>query len=73
MIDTSQLSPDLVKGIASNLGWNKDEDIEPFLAQIAEMTPVRALRCYAAWHLGYGEWAEIFINGIDELREAETK
>lgn len=73
MLDTSKLSPELVKSIASNLGWEKDKNIEPYLDQIATMTPQQALRCYAAWRLGDGEWADMFIDGIDQLRKAETK
>ncbi len=70
MIDTSKLSPSLVKGIASNLGWEDDQPIEPYLAKIAQMTPEQALGRYSEWHLGDEGWARIFINHIDQLRKA---
>lgn len=70
MLDTSKLSPRLVNGIASNLGWDEDDPIEPYLEKIAKLTPEQALRRFAEWHLGDKEWADIFINGIDALRKA---
>lgn len=73
MLDTSKLSPSLVKDIASNLGWDEGEDIEPYLDRIAQLTPEQALRRFAEWRLGDGEWADIFINRIDQLRRAEEK
>lgn len=70
MLDTSKLSPSLIKSIAFNLGWDEGEDIEPYLEKIAKLTPEQALRRFAEWHLGDGGWADIFINGIDDLRKA---
>ena len=73
MIDTSKLSDHLVKGIASNLGWEDDESIEPYLEKIAQMTPEHALGRYSEWYLGDAEWARTFIDYIDQLRKAEEK
>lgn len=73
MIDTSQLPTSLVKGIASNLGWDEGDDIEPYLEKIAKLTPEQALRRFAEWHLGDKEWADMFINGIDALRKAYSE
>ena len=74
MIDTSKLPRFLIEDISSNLGWGeKGESIEPYLEEIAKLTPERALGCFAEWRLGDKEWADIFIKGIDALRKAETK
>jgi hypothetical protein len=69
-MNTRKLDPDLVKDIASNLGWEKGEDIEPYLEEITRMTPEQALKCFAEWTLGDRGWATIFIRHIDQLREA---
>lgn len=73
MIDTSKLPKKLIRDIVQNLGCEKNEDIQPYLEQIAMMTPEQAFRCYIAWNLGDGRWADIFISGIDALRKAESK
>jgi len=70
MIDTSKLPIGLVNSIAFNLGWSNDQPKEPYLEQIARMTPEQALRCFSAWHLGDGGWADTFIAAIDALRKA---
>ena len=70
MINPSKLSQALIEGIVSNMGWEEDQPIQPYLDKIANLTPERALRRFAEWHLGDGEWADIFIEGIDSLRKA---
>lgn len=70
MIDTSKLPLFLQEDIASNLGWDKGEPIEPYLEKIARMTPEQALGRFAEWRLGDKNWAGIFIEGIDVLRKA---
>lgn len=71
MIDTSKLSHSLIDGIVSNLGWKEDQPIEPYLEQIAQLTPEQALSYFAEWHLGDGSWATLFIEYIDQLRKAD--
>lgn len=40
------------------------------VTQIEAMTPEHAVTEYAAWHLGYPDWGEDFIDLIDKARGA---
>lgn len=73
MLDVSRISDFLLNDIISNMGWREGEDKAPYLAQVAQMEPIEALRCYAAWQLGYRSWGDAFARNYDELRAAQLE
>jgi hypothetical protein len=73
MIDTSKLSPAFLEDIISNMGWENGEDKAPYLARVAAMRPIDALRRFTAWHLGDGEWANLIVRVYEELQAAQAQ
>lgn len=73
MIDLSKLPMKMRHDIASRLGWGNGEDQAPYLEEMANMTPDRALRAYCAWHLGTEAWADFFLDAQEALKKAEVK
>lgn len=72
-LDTSKIDADVLRDIISNMGWKEGEDAAPYLAQVAQMEPIDALRRWAAWQLGYRAWADSFVRSWSTLQAAQAQ
>lgn len=63
------LSPEIIQSIASNMGWEDGEDLEPYKDRIENLAPERAFAMYCTWH-GLIGWAERLWTVIHCLEQA---
>lgn len=62
MLDTNKLPDGLLQNIASNMGWEEGQSIEPYKARIADLDTAQAFDKFCDWYgfIGYGpvlRWA----------------
>ncbi len=72
MLDTTKLAPDVLLGIALNMGYEEGSDLDPFLFEMGQLSVEDAFERYCAWNNlpGFGNQ---LLNALDNLRESELK
>ena len=73
MIDVSKISPEIIESLISGMGWEKNEDKAPYLAQLATMDVSAALGKWAQWEIGDSGWARVFLRVQTELTAAQQE
>ena len=62
------LSTEIIQSIASNMGWEDGEDLEPYKDKIENMVPKRAFNMYCNRNglIGWGERLWAVIHRLEE-------
>ena len=70
-LDVTKLEKYIIRNVAGNMGWSYGDDLQPYLDDIAKMTPVQAFERCCNWEgiIGYGE---TLFETVEDLQQAVT-